>query len=551
MKKTHRAMLSILLVLALLTALPLTAMAEAPDNNEPGQEISVEKGETLTTNEGRVVTNAGTITTNQVVAGSPNPRVNAGYIENNTGTVTNNVNGGYIENNQKGAVVEINHGSGTVVVTDENGDTVFEGDAPKTVEAVSTVKNNYGTVKENHSGNQRANREAGIVTNYGLVETNAQYSIVGRNAQGGIVQTNNGWVGYNNYSDGSRVEGVGNAGEVTDNYGLVFNEGGTVVNNHAQGADGCPAIVDNYSGTVVNNYGEVDGYHETNAKVTNNYGSVEGGTVETNDVGGWVEDGSIGHWDNEKQEGVTEKLVKSTVTTNYGTHVQYADVQDYEKRNEGGGTYYFGVHALDENAEKVYLGSYEYTNEVTIDALNTYAKEKGYKITGIQEVKDYSWQKKDFVDHNEAAPQNGDGAEETPGTTGLTSFRISAPTRLKLYWEKIASIFKPAASSGGGAEAVPTSYNPKYIGLGSVVTINGSRYKVVEIKDDAFVVVSFDALPDEDVQDLDALYAKRFTPEQQKLIKNVGQLLDSEDVLTVFGKPGNHPVFEISKALTE
>ena len=149
MKKTQKAALSILLVLALLTALPLTAMAEAPDYNEPGQEISVEKGETLTTNEGHVVTNEGTITTNQVVAGSPTPRVNAGYIENNTGTVKNNVNGGYIENNQKGAVVEINHGSGTVVVTDENGDTVFEGDAPKTVEAVSTVKNNYGTVKTN------------------------------------------------------------------------------------------------------------------------------------------------------------------------------------------------------------------------------------------------------------------------------------------------------------------------------------------------------------------------------------------------------------------
>ena len=42
-----------------------------------------------------------------------------------------------------------------------------------------------------------------------------------------------------------------------------------------------------------------------------------------------------------------------------------------------------------------------------------------------------------------------------------------------------------------------------------------------------------------------------FTPEQQKLIKNVGQLLDTEDVLTIFGKPGNHPVYEISKSLAE
>ena len=108
----------------------------------------------------------------------------------------------------------------------------------------------------------------------------------------------------------------------------------------------------------------------------------------------------------------------------------------------------------------------------------------------------------------------------------------------------------PAASSGGG-EAVSASYNPKYIGLGSVIFINEKGYKVVEIKDDAYVVVTFDALPDEDVADLDALYAKLFTPEQQKLIKNVGQLLDSEDVLTVFGKPGNHPVYEINKSLVE
>ena len=131
-----------------------------------------------------------------------------------------------------------------------------------------------------------------------------------------------------------------------------------------------------------------------------------------------------------------------------------------------------------------------------------------------------------------------------------TKYSITAPTMLKLVWEKIVTAVAPSASSGGG-EAVPTSYNPKYIGLGSVIFINEKGYKVVEIKDDAYVVVTFNALPDEDVQDLDALYAKLFTPEQQKLIKNVGQLLDSEDVLTVFGTPGNHPVYEISKDLVK
>ena len=98
---------------------------------------------------------------------------------------------------------------------------------------------------------------------------------------------------------------------------------------------------------------------------------------------------------------------------------------------------------------------------------------------------------------------------------------------------------------------MPTSYNPNYIGLDSVIFINEKGYKVVEIKDDAYVVVTFDALPDEDVADLNALFDKLFTPEQQKLIKNMGQLLDSEDVLTIFGKPGNHPVFEFQKDLVK
>ena len=129
-------------------------------------------------------------------------------------------------------------------------------------------------------------------------------------------------------------------------------------------------------------------------------------------------------------------------------------------------------------------------------------------------------------------------------------------------WDEALCDYKPstgiivnnnagATVEHNNAEAVKTSYNPKYIGLGSVIFINEKGYKVVEIKDDAYVVVSFDALPDEDVADLDALFAKLFTAEQQKLIKNVGQLLDAEDVLTIFGKPGNHPVFEVNKALVQ
>ena len=489
MKKTQKAALSILLVLALLTALPLTAMAEAPDYNEPGQEISVEKGETLTTNEGHVVTNAGTITTNQVVAGSPNPRVNAGYIENNTGTVTKNVNGGYIENNQKGAVVEINHGSGTVVVTDENGDTVFEGDAPKTVEAVSTVKNNYGTVTEN----------------YGLV----------------------GQLQYGSPSDDT----AGNYGTVKYNQagGAVVNrEGGIVENNSSTQGSGAFYGVLNYGGTVKSNSGAV--YNDR-------------GEVEVNELDGVVSNESAS----------PEAADGPKVTTNYG-EVIYSDPN---KPNTTGSPYY-GVHFENDQGEKVYLGQYkgarysgDSAEEVTIEKLQANCKD--YKIIGIKKVQDYNRETKQFSEHNEGAVLNDD---ETTDAATITSFKISAPTKLQLLWKKIVSVVKPAATTassggGGGAEVVELSAKKRYIGLGSVIFINEKGYKVVEIKDDAYVVASFDALSDEDVKDLDALFAKLFTAEQQKQIKNIGQLLDAEDVLAVFGKPGNHPVFEISKALVE
>ena len=534
MKKTLKAALSILLVLTLLATLPLTAMAEEPeaqptpvaDNTSANNNPTVDSGEIMSQNTGTVTSNAGTITDNG------EPKADDTKSNPTSGTVEKNQNDGKIENNY-----------GTVV---ENGDT----------SGASQIINNYGTVNTNSSGNQGKDRKAGIVTNYGLVETNAQYSIVGTNAEGGIVQTNNGWVGYNNYDDGARVEGVGNAGEVTDNYGLVFNDGGTVVNNHAQGADGCPAIVDNYSGTVVNNYGEVYGYDEANAKVTNNYGSVEGGTVETNDVGGWVEDSATGHYEGD-WKWVPDELLNSTVITNYGTHVKYADVQDYEKRNEGGGTYYFGVHFEDKD-EKVYLGSYEYTNEVTIDALNTYAKEKGYKITDIQEVKDYSWQKKDFVDHNEAAPQNGDSPEQTPGTTGLTSFRISAPTRLKLLWEKIASIFTPAPEAAPSNEpeakpvkaaAIPTTVKAEDVKVGTTVRAKGQTFKVIEMDDGSMTIVTMGKLSKKDMEDLTAFLAKYFTPEQIELLLGDPELISEELAAQLFGGNTGHIVFKAAKNL--
>ena len=199
---------------------------------------------------------------------------------------------------------------------------------------------------------------------------------------------------------------------------------------------------------------------------------------------------------------------------------------------------YYGLHGEDADTDTMYTeDGYQYGHtagaEVNLDNTAASYQREGYKLSSYT-----VWT------YDETSTADDKLVQQTVDDT--TKYSINAPTLLKLVWEKIVTAVASSDSSGGG-EAESSSYNPKYIGLGSVVTINGSRYKVVEIKDDAFVVVTFDALPDEDVKDLDALFAKLFTAEQQKRIKNIGQLLDAEDVLTVFGKPGNHPVYEISK----
>lgn len=108
MKKTHRAVLSILLVLTLLATLPLTAMAEEPEaqpksvgnNTSANEHQTVGDGEIMSQNTGTVTSNEGTITDNGVPAdtntnynptsGTVNENGRDGVITNNYGTVENN-----------------------------------------------------------------------------------------------------------------------------------------------------------------------------------------------------------------------------------------------------------------------------------------------------------------------------------------------------------------------------------------------------------------------------------------------------------------------------
>ena len=511
MKKTHRAVLSILLVLALLATLPLTAMAEGETVNQAdnetliqdynenlGNNVTVSNGVTVGTNYGLNMTNNGTVSNNGPFrTWSPTITNNNGTVKNNNGPSSDSAHGGIVENNALGGIVE-NNQAGGIVKNNQTG---------------GTIQSNSGLVGEK-------NEYGSLTTN----STSGNHGIVTNNNAGGEVCNREG-------------------GEVTYNSGRVENYGGTVVNNKADG-------------TVQ--------YNEADSTVTYNHGTV--GTANTQGA-----NGNLGTVEYNYIDGVVYNIEdhgkKGTVTTNFGTVYQNNSTADGTTTTTNTNTYY-GLHGEDEDGNKYYykdidenesdntafLG-YQANAEVDLDRVVSQYKREGYKLVSYTP---YTYSK-DSSSEDHLEPQTSGNpifvGEENDTNFNSTSYYITAPTLLKLTWEKIASIFTPAASTdssvGGGAEAVPSSYNPKYIGLGSVIFINEKGYKVVEIKDDAYVVVSFDALPDEDVQDLDALYAKLFTPEQQKLIKNVGQLLDSEDVLAVFGTPGNHPVYEISKDLVK
>ena len=571
-------MLALLLVVSLL---PMTAMADyieiqpgdTVDEIKPGDATGSNPG-TVNNNHGNVSTNTATIVNNGTAGGGRDSgRVstnsgrienNYGYVGNSYGTINHNQSGGYVSGNNSGGTVETNAENatidsnvGTVGKKDESGN-VIEGSGNS-----GTIKENYGTVFTNNAtGIVESNDKRGTIeVNNGLVGkkdgkgnlitdgTSGNSGRVENNQQGGVVVNNSSDIDrkgivLNNYSsgDGTNPGVINNGGKVSANRAggtVVNNEGGYVNDNYSNGDGTSPGIINN-GGTVNINNGTVDNLagqvysNNEGARILNNYGTVGAlpvvssgpeqynrGIVETNHISGWVANNTTGEHGHGEGE----------VNTNYGTV--------YQLEKDRGWIYYYGLHGEDEDTDTMYTEK-DYSlgheaGEVNLDDTAASYQREGYKLSSYTV---WTYDKTSTADDKLVEQNVGD----------RTKYSINAPTLLKLVWEKIVTAVAPTASSGGG-EAVPTSYNPEYIGLGSVVTINGSRYKVVEIKDDALVVVSFDALPDEDVKDLDALFAKLFTAEQQKLIKNVGQLLDSEDVLTVFGKPGNHPVFEISKDL--
>lgn len=491
MKKTHRTLLSILLVLTLLASLPLTALAEeGPEpahitentqtNDQSG--VVVDSGVTVGTNTGDNVTNNGTINTNE------------GTVKTNDSTITNN---GTENCGPESGTVDTNNGE---------------------------IDNNYGTVETNAEGGS-------IGANYGKVDTNEA---------------------------GAKV--VLNDGTIGENCGDVTSNGSPSVDGSEEG-NGEPAVVHNNSGTVLSNNDIVDNIN--GGVVTSNFGLVNnaaGGVVignagpgtVNNEAGGKVEE-NTGIVNNEAGGLLNDVfLTKNPESTGYDDYY----IKQFEPFTGEAATYV---------GTELEVGWIETTNEETGEKTYRDFEDDGICNIVKQAIQDTVlnlkelgklFQKDDYeVVGYQKYNRASDGAESSVDKPVVyqTMYKVQDPDIwLNLIWGKaVIKPVAPAASSSEGGEVVSTSYNPNYIGLGSVIFINEKGYKVVEIKDDAYVVVTFDALPDEDVADLNALYAKLFTPEQQKLVKNMGQLLDSEDVLTIFGKPGNHPVFEFQKDLVK
>lgn len=501
MKKTHRTLLSILLALTLLASLPMTALAEGEEethiksdqSTNTASNVIVDAGVIVGTNTGKYVTNNGTITNNGTEGGgtdSGTVDTNKGEIENNYGTITNN---GTEDGGADSGTVDTNNGE---------------------------IKNNYGTVETN--------------------------------AEGGYIGTNDGNVGTN--KEGATV--VLNDGTIGENRGIVTSNGRHSVDSSEE-ENGEPAVVHQNSGTVLFNNDTV--YNINGGVVTVNSGLVNnapGGEVEFNagivhnEEGGEVKQ-NLCIVNNEAGGLLNDVfLTINPDSTEPGDYY----IKQYE-RFTGEAATYVGTEldvgwietTDEETGEKTYndfedggiIGMLKQAIQGTVLNLKELGKlfqKDDYEVVGYQE----------YDRHVDGAVSSVDKP-----VVYQTMYKVQYPDIwLNLIWGK--AVIKPVASPAGGDEAVPTSYNPNYIGLGSVIFINEKGYKVVEIKDDAYVVVTFDALPDEDVADLNALFDKLFTPdEQQKLIKNIGQLLDSEDVLTIFGKPGNHPVFEIQKDLVK
>ena len=228
-KRSAAALLTLMLSVMLL---PKTASAvDLPSPNNPNDTIdTIDATDTLALNYGKVVDNYGTVTENlgTIVNNYGTVINNNGTIENNYGTITaNNRN---VTKNWYIGEVKANNYPGKI--TENLGTiTINHGGA--------TVVDNYGTVSSNKGSYENGSLKLGEVTNnYGTVYNYGDDSVVGLGVIGGHVENNGS-------ADGAKV------GVVYSDLGSVrYNNPGSTVHLY-RGTVGHPNT------GVVNRYGDL------------------------------------------------------------------------------------------------------------------------------------------------------------------------------------------------------------------------------------------------------------------------------------------------------
>ena len=538
--KGKRLLATMLALLLMVSLLPMAAMA---DDNPAGTTITTTTKD-IGTNNGIIENNTCTVENNVAVQkNSEEGEESPPSYQSGTGHIVNNNDGGKVVNNNAGATVQFNNAGATVQNNNAGGiiehNSGYVGEWRPDVQQFQTTSGNKGTVGDNTSTGKVNNLADGkVVDNSGTV-SNDEGSTVENNNAGGTVNNNGGKV-VNNYG-GTEVNNEG---------GVVNNNGGTVVNNYGGTGVNNKGVVNNNGGTVVNNYGatgenpDADGtVHNNGGKVGSNsgmvYNNTAGSVVKVNEVEGHVANNSTGPDDVGN---------KPKVEINFGT-VDYG--------NPGGDDVktYYGVHYEDESKNKVYIDQFKANTPVSISDLKI--SRPGFKLVKCEKVEGYMKDSLSFEDVTDRKIKV-EGVETTAATRNedgsVRSFFIQAPTRLKLFWEKIVTAVAPAASNGPEAKpvkaaALPSTVAAEDVKVGTVVRVKGQLFRVIEMDDGSMTVVTMGKLSGKDMEDLTAFLAKYFTPEQIELLLGDPELISGALAEELFGGNTNHIVFKAARNL--
>ena len=261
--------------------------------NKPGATVMQNDDDILfnngavTTNNGSVNVNTGTVTIN---TGTVTTNSLGGIVETNDGTVESNLDGGTVITNQSlitanTGTVTSNTGSGVITTNTGTVTTNASGGTITTNNGTVTTNDAGGTITENNSPLTNANAGTITANNANLAANGATGTITANHAR---LNTNAGTVEENS-SDGEIVLNNGtvetNAGTIWTNKGLVAENNGTVAaNDNTIGTVDEAGHVTGNTGEVQDNYPDSDVLNLENGIVENNYGNVYnyGGTVGLN-----------------------------------------------------------------------------------------------------------------------------------------------------------------------------------------------------------------------------------------------------------------------------